>query len=169
MILVSSKSEQPNEMNKRICKLKIFRKFTNLILILVMPVLLSSAQSFFKDLNQTEVLPADESFIFNAYKLSENRIILTWVMKENCFLYKDKFEIYAMNEELIADVTSGDSVRIDDIYFGDVDVYFESISQEVEVKNDLQEIKVSYQGCNEKGFCYPLITKKVDLKDINQI
>jgi len=148
---------------------KNFIEFSFFIILLFIPFLSISSQEFFDKLNQSEVLPPDEAFIFSAYKQNENRIILSWVMKENCFLYKDKFEIYAMNEELIADVTSGDSVRIDDIYFGDVDVYFDSISQKVEVKNDLQEINVSYQGCNEKGFCYPLITKKVDLKDLNQI
>lgn len=156
-------------MKKKTLIQKNFIEFSFFIILLFIPFLSISSQEFFDKLNQSEVLPPDEAFIFSAYKQNENRIILSWVMKENCFLYKDKFEIYAMNEELIADVTSGDSVRIDDIYFGDVDVYFDSISQEVEVKNDLQEINVSYQGCNEKGFCYPLITKKVDLKDLNQI
>ena len=156
-------------MKKKTLIQKNFIEFSFFIILLFIPFLSISSQEFFDKLNQSEVLPPDEAFIFSAYKQNENRIILSWVMKENCFLYKDKFEIYAMNEELIADVTSGDSVRIDDIYFGDVDVYFDSISQKVEVKNDLQEINVSYQGCNEKGFCYPLITKKVDLKDLNQI
>ena len=140
MILFFSKSEQPNEMNKRICKLKIFKKFTTLILILVMPVLLSSAQSFFKDLNQTEVLPADESFIFNAYKLSENRIILTWVMKENCFLYKDKFNILSNGNKLSADLILGEPERINDIYFGEVDVFFNSVEQEIKIKSDFRKV-----------------------------
>ena len=156
-------------MKKKTLIQKNFIEFSFFIILLFIPFLSISSQEFFDKLNQSEVLLPDEAFIFSAYKQNENRIILSWVMKENCFLYKDKFEIYAMNEELNADITSGDSIRIDDIYFGDVDVYFESISQEIEVKNDLQEIKVSYQGCNEKGFCYPLITKKVYLKDLNQI
>ena len=168
MILFFSKSEQPNEMNKRICKLKIFKKFTNLILILVMPVLLSSAQSFFKDLNQTEVLPADESFIFNAYKLSENRIILTWVMKENCFLYKDKFKIFANNYKFSEVNTIGKPKKINDIYFGDVEVYFNSVSKELNLEGDGNKIEVSYQGCNEKGFCYPVITKELYMKNLDK-
>ena len=37
-----------------------------------------------------DILPADQSFKFSAFQ-KEDRIILTWELKENCFLYKDKF------------------------------------------------------------------------------
>jgi len=118
-------------------------------------------------LTQDEILPADEAFKLSVNKHSENRIILRWDMKENCFLYKDKFNIYSETEYIESIKITGNPNQINDIYFGEVVVYFNSVSQEIKLKNENTKLNVSYQGCNEKGFCYPIINKIVDVKSLS--
>ena len=118
-------------------------------------------------LTQDEILPADEAFKLSVNKHSENRIILRWDMKENCFLYKDKFNIYSEIENIESIKITGNPNQINDIYFGEVVVYFNSVSQEIKLKNENTKLNVSYQGCNEKGFCYPIINKVVDVKSLS--
>ena len=118
-------------------------------------------------LTQDEILPADEAFKLSVNKHSENRIILRWDMKENCFLYKDKFNIYSETESIESIKITGNPNQINDIYFGEVVVYFNSVSQEIKLKNENTKLNVSYQGCNEKGFCYPIINKVLDVKSLS--
>ena len=118
-------------------------------------------------LTQDEILPADEAFKLSVNKHSENRIILRWDMKENCFLYKDKFNTYSETESIESIKITGNPNQINDIYFGEVVVYFNSVSQEIKLKNENTKLNVSYQGCNEKGFCYPIINKVVDVKSLS--
>lgn len=87
-------------------------------------------------------------------------------MKENCFLYKDKFNILSNGNKLSADLIFGEPERINDVYFGEVDVFFNSVEKEVKIKSDIKEMEISYQGCNEKGFCYPVITRAIDIKNL---
>jgi len=74
-------------------------------------------------LSKNKVLPVDEAFIFEAV-IQQKGIILSWSMKENCFLYNDKFEITTFPETNLSINTTGKTERINDIYFGDVDVFF---------------------------------------------
>ena len=84
-----------------------------------------TADSFLEKLTVDKIPNADEAFLFSAAKLFDDRIILTWVMKENCFLYKDKFKVSFNGEELKSQNKKGKSQRINDIYFGEVEVYFD--------------------------------------------
>tara|TARA_Y100000768_G_scaffold351850_1_gene303035 strand:+ start:1003 stop:1422 length:420 start_codon:yes stop_codon:yes gene_type:complete len=131
--------------------------------ILIFSSLSYSTESFLKKLTVDKIPNADEAFLFSASKQSENRIILTWVMKENCFLYKDKFKISSNGEDLEVQNTKGEPKRIDDIYFGEVEVYFDLFEKEISIDRKIEIIEVTYQGCNEKGFCYPLINKIVHI------
>jgi len=128
-----------------------------------------TADSFLEKLTVDKIPNADEAFLFSAAKLIDDRIILTWVMKENCFLYKDKFKIYTDNTNISIKKTNGEVERINDIYFGDVDVYFNSVSKEINLDQEVEFINVSYQGCNEKGFCYPLINKKIEVEKLDNL
>jgi|TARA_Y100000817_G_scaffold76493_1_gene58848 thiol:disulfide interchange protein DsbD len=105
-----------------------------------------------------EVLPADESFKFSAFQI-EDRIILSWELKENCFLYKDKFEIKPFPYVPMQIRTKETPILISDEYFGEVEVFYKKVTKTFDLNKITEKIVVKYQGCNEKGFCYPLISK----------
>ena len=60
----------------------------------------------------------------------------------------------------------GEAIQINDIYFGNVDVFYNSVKQTIDKTEDLGSIKVVYQGCNEKGFCYPPIIKEIEVDNL---
>ena len=110
-----------------------------------------------------EILPADESFNFSVLRI-EDQIILSWELKENCFLYKDKFKIKTFPEMSIEIRTSEKPVQISDEYFGEVEVFYEKVTKTFYLDKLTKNIVVKYQGCNEKGFCYPLISKHLTIQ-----
>ena len=123
-------------------------------------------ESFLEKITNDKVLSGDEAFIFSAHIQDDESIILTWTIKENCFLYKDKFETYA-DADLVQDKKiKGEAIRINDIYFGNVDVFYNKVIQTIEKTEDLGSLKVVYQGCNEKGFCYPPISKEIQVDNL---
>jgi len=106
------------------------------------------------------ILSADESFEFSAIQ-QEDRIILTWELKENCFLYKDKFQINTLPKSKLKISTLEMPLLISDEYFGEVEVFYEKITKSFILNPLTKKIIVKYQGCNAKGFCYPLISKQL--------
>ena len=124
------------------------------------------AESLLEKITNDKVLSGDKAFIFSAHIQDDESIILTWTIKENCFLYKDKFETYA-DADLVQDKKiKGEAIRINDIYFGNVDVFYNKVIQTIEKTEDLGSLKVVYQGCNEKGFCYPPISKEIQVDNL---
>ena len=75
---------------------------------------ISAEQGFLSELSKEKIPSADEAFIFEAYRQQHSGIILSWIMKENCFLYKDKFEISLTPSSNISIKTLGEAKRIDD-------------------------------------------------------
>ena len=124
------------------------------------------AESFLEKITNNDVLSSNEAFIFSAYLQDDESIILTWTIKENCFLYKDKFETYADTDLVKDKKIKGEAIRINDIYFGNVDVFYNKVKQTIDKTEDLRAVKVVYQGCNEKGFCYPPISKEIQVDNL---
>lgn len=119
-------------------------------------------------LSKNKVLPVDEAFIFEAV-IQQKGIILSWSMKENCFLYKDKFEITTSPETNLSINTTGKTERINDIYFGDVDVFFNSVEKTLTLNPENKFINITYQGCNAQGFCYPPVNKQIEINKLNNL
>ena len=149
---------------------KLKKTYLNALIIIIFSLFSSISlltSSPLDQLTQDEILPADEAFKLSVNKHSENRIILRWDMKENCFLYKNKFNIYSETGNIGSIKITGSPNQINDIYFGEVTVYFDSVSLEILLNNENIKLDVSYQGCNERGFCYPTINKVVDVSNLS--
>ena len=123
-------------------------------------------ESFLEKITNEKVLSGDEAFIFSAQIQDDESIILTWTIKENCFLYKDKFKTYSDTDLIENQKIEGEAIRINDIYFGNVDVFYNKVKQTIDKTGDLGSVKVVYQGCNEKGFCYPPISKEIQVDNL---
>ena len=150
---------------KKLIKITL-KKYFVIVPIFALASYSLSTESFLEKITNNKVLSGDEAFIFSAHIQDDESIILTWTIKENCFLYKDKFKIYSDTDLVENQEIEGEAIRINDIYFGNVDVFYNKVKQTIEKTEDLGSVKVVYQGCNEKGFCYPPISKEIQVDNL---
>ena len=152
-------------------KVKKLIKITLKKCFVIVPIFAFASQSyptesFLEKITNNKVLSGDEAFIFSAHIQDDESIILTWTIKENCFLYKDKFKTYSNTDLVENQKIEGEAIRINDNYFGNVDVFYNKVKQTVDRTEDLESLKVVYQGCNEKGFCYPPIHREIQVDNL---
>ena len=152
-------------------KVKKLIKITLKKCFVIVPIFAFASQSyptesFLEKIANNKVLSGDEAFIFSAHIQDDESIILTWTIKENCFLYKDKFKTYSDSDLVENQKIEGEAIRINDIYFGNVDVFYNKVKQTIDKTENLGSVKVVYQGCNEKGFCYPPISKEIQVDNL---
>ena len=150
---------------KKLIKITL-KKYFVIVPIFALASYSLSTESFLEKITNNKVLSGDEAFIFSAHMQDDESIILTWTIKENCFLYKDKFKTYLDTDLIENQKIEGEAIRINDIYFGNVDVFFNSVRQTIDNTEDVSSVKVVYQGCNEKGFCYPPISKEIQVDNL---
>ena len=150
---------------KKLIKITL-KKYFVIVPIFALASYSLSTESFLEKITNNKALSGDEAFIFSAHIQDDESIILTWTIKENCFLYKDKFKTYLDTNLVENQKIEGEAIRINDIYFGNVDVFFNSVRQTIDNTEDVSSVKVVYQGCNEKGFCYPPISKEIQVDNL---
>ncbi|MCZ4321017.1 protein-disulfide reductase DsbD [Pseudomonas anguilliseptica] len=109
--------------------------------------------------NSADFLPVREAFKLSLISSSSESVKLRFVAAEGYYLYRHRFSFSSEP----ADVSVGQAVlpagkaKTDD-YFGDVEVYYEVLDVEVPVDNPNNRpfnLSVNYQGCADKGLCYP--------------
>ena len=150
---------------KKLIKITL-KKYFVIVPIFALASYSLSTESFLEKITNNKVLSGDEAFIFSSHIQDDESIILTWTIKENCFLYKDKFKTYLDTDPVENQKIEGEAIRINDIYFGNVDVFYNSVRQTIDNTEDVGSVKVVYQGCNEKGFCYPPISKEIQVDNL---
>ncbi|MFA5922033.1 MAG: protein-disulfide reductase DsbD [Methylococcaceae bacterium] len=115
-----------------------------------------------------ELLPPEQAFKISAKALSSDQLEISWDIAEGYYLYRNKMEFKSKTEQIHA-VTpvfpAGDTKH--DENFGDVVIYHNNlrIPVSLEAANEASSIQllVQYQGCAERGVCYPPQKKTVDI------
>ncbi|CAN7705392.1 UNVERIFIED_ORG: thiol:disulfide interchange protein DsbD [Pseudomonas mohnii] len=118
--------------------------------------------------NSADFLPVREAFQLSLVESTPQSIKLRFVATEGYYLYRHRFQFRADP----ADVTLGPAQmpkgeQKHDEYFGDVEVYHGVLDVELP-RTDQRAftLVVTYQGCADKGLCYPPETERLGIDGI---
>jgi thiol:disulfide interchange protein DsbD len=117
----------------------------------------------------TAPLPAEQAFRFEALAQNPHQLLLRWTMPKGYYLYRDQTALKlkdATGLSLTPAWPAGTPHH--DEHFGNVTVYFDQIELPVAVSGDLigrrqLTLDASFQGCQDGGLCYPLMTRSVTI------
>jgi thiol:disulfide interchange protein DsbD len=116
-----------------------------------------------------ELLPAEQAFRFSAEVAGPRLIRVGWQIADGYYLYREKFKL---------GLEGSDSVRLGvyavprgeprlDEEFGAVEVFHREVEFTVPLLRDgtaaTVQLAVSFQGCADRGVCYPPMSRQVKL------
>ena len=107
--------------------------------------------------NKSHPLQVHEAFPLNVVAIDDKTFVITWLIQEDYYLYKDKISFVA-DGAIIANIDFPEAKLKQDEFFGQVRVYEKPIEIMVtlsEIQNDLLTLNIGYQGCWSGGVCYP--------------
>jgi thiol:disulfide interchange protein DsbD len=117
-----------------------------------------------------ELLQPEQAFEFSANVKNGNTIYVNWEIAPNYYLYREKIKLELVNSNgvKLGDYTIPNGLPKHDEAFGDVEVLSEDLNFNVPLWREdhgAQTVKLRayFQGCAERGVCYPPMTKDVML------
>jgi thiol:disulfide interchange protein len=114
-------------------------------------------------------LPAEQAFRFEALAQSPQQLLLRWTMPKGYYLYRDQTTLKLKDAAgLTLHPAWPAGTAHQDEHYGDVTVYFDQVELPVTLEGDLAgrqqlTLQASFQGCQDGGLCYPLMTRAVDI------
>ncbi len=117
--------------------------------------------------NSADFLPVREAFRLSLVESTEKSVKLRFVAAEGYYLYRHRFQFRIEPSDLAkgpAVLPAGTPKH--DEYFGDVEVYHGILDVELPLDNPIglpMTLHVSYQGCADKGLCYPPETERLEV------
>jgi len=112
-------------------------------------------------------LPPEQAFGFEAIADGGNTLLLRFTPARGYYLYRDKTTLaLAADGIALQPPRWPQGARHRDEHFGDVVVYFDQVEVPVPLRRtraDAQRVTLTatFQGCQDDGICYPLMTRKV--------
>jgi len=115
--------------------------------------------------NSADFLPVREAFQLSLVESTPQSIKLRFVATEGYYLYRHRFQFRADPPDVglgTAQLPKGEQKH--DEYFGDVEVYHGVLDVELP-RTDQRAftLVVTYQGCADKGLCYPPETERLSI------
>lgn len=114
-----------------------------------------------------QFLPVHEAFRPGIVKAEPERIQLQFDIAPEYYLYRHRlgFELVDGDGQ-ISQTQLPDGKAITDEFFGDVEVYYNSLAVVLEIEpgsSPASQLRVEYQGCADAGLCYPPEIHVLDL------
>ena len=116
-----------------------------------------------------DFLLPDQAFRFDALAGGSDQVVLNWEIAEGYYLYRARIKVTtpSASAQLGAPQFPAGQFKTDE-YFGRQEIYHHELRVTVPVARAAGgafslPLQVTYQGCAEKGLCYPPITKSVSV------
>jgi len=115
-------------------------------------------------------LPAEQAFAFEAIAFDGNQLLLRFTPARGYYVYRDRTSLALEGAAGVALQAPRwpKGVAHRDEHFGDVIVYFDQAEVPVPLRRDHAKavdatLRVTFQGCQTDGICYPPMTRRVKL------
>lgn len=117
--------------------------------------------------NSRDFLPVREAFKLNLIESTPTSIKLRFVPTEGYYLYRHRFAFKTEPADIaLGTVNLPAGEQKHDEYFGDVEVYHGIVDVDIPRPADDTRpftLVVTYQGCADKGLCYPPETERLSI------
>jgi thiol:disulfide interchange protein DsbD len=120
------------------------------------------------DNDDEEFLDPDSAFSPDIILETPTELVVRWIIAEGYYLYRDKIGITLLDGEgvTLGPVELPDGMVKHDEFFGDVQIYHDEVRARVALQRSAVKatditLQLAYQGCAEKGICYPPIKKQL--------
>lgn len=115
--------------------------------------------------NSADFLPVHEAFKLSLIETDAQTVKLRFVATDGYYLYRHRFQFRTEPADIklgAPNIPQGEAKH--DEFFGDVEVYHGVLDIELP-RNDARAftLLVGYQGCADKGLCYPPETERLSI------
>ena len=113
--------------------------------------------SFLSDLKDNHIEPAEDVFIFSS-SIEKNKLSLSWDIKDGYYLYLSSILIEKDGLPVDHKIDEANILFHQDEFFGETKIIREILRISLKDFDQISNSKIFYQGCSDKGFCYPIQT-----------
>lgn len=112
--------------------------------------------------------PKGQTFRLTVDRIEGGDLRLRWAIPDGDYLYRDKLSVTTPDGRTLPLSTAAGESK-DDPNFGPTEVYHQSAEAIVAASDvgDPGDLRITYQGCAEKGICYPPVTQRLDLATLS--
>jgi len=147
--------------------------FTVILVTLALLSIPSQAQQSIFDIsdsslfsNDNEFLKVDQAFVFN-FDQQNNQLHISFDISEGYYLYRHQFKFTSKNSR-ISTVELPQGIDHEDEFFGVQQIYTKQLTFTINIEEAHEDalVTVRYQGCADKGLCYPPTKKIITLDNV---
>ncbi|WP_257386091.1 protein-disulfide reductase DsbD [Tahibacter caeni] len=115
-------------------------------------------------------LPPEQAFVFETIATGPGELLARWTMPKGYYLYRDKTRLTPAADSGVAlgQLQWPAGVLHKDEHFGEVTVYFDQVELPILIQRDrgdagVLKLTTEFQGCENDGICYPVMTRTVSV------